>query len=106
MLNCRHFSKVVSADDKEPHPKYSTNDVINAKAFVRHLADAGQERRAGAQDGHEARDDNSFSSIGVEERLSALKMVFVEKPDIFIAKNFWCERPADVVIDDITQNSS
>src|SRR5262249_29131496 len=80
------------------------DDVERKEARVAHLADAGDERREGANDGHEARDDDGLSAVALVEILRANEVLLVEEERTLAAKNFRADAGPNGVVGRVAEN--
>ena len=68
------------AQVRRQHPAEAAGDVVGLEARVRHARDARDERRAGADDRHEARQHDRHRAVLEEEGLGALQVLDLEEP--------------------------
>ena len=77
MLDGRDVTEEVTAADKEKYPHYGTDDIVMSKGQVVHLADAGNEGCKGANNRHEAGQENSLMTMLVIKCAGLVDMLFL-----------------------------
>src|ERR1035441_10281409 len=78
-LDPGHIAKSETAEHKQRHPPRTTDHVESLEAMVGHAANAGDERREGANDRHEARQQHRQSAMAAEVLLRALQVRELEE---------------------------
>src|SRR5579875_2553958 len=97
----RQTAEVVAAPQANRYPGRSADTVIEEEAWIAHRTDAGHEGSEGADDRHEAREDDRLAAVFFVERLCPHQMFLVEKPGLLIFEHFWPQAIADRVIDGV-----
>src|SRR5882672_498891 len=79
------------------HPPDSSCHIVEEEAPVLHSAHPGQHGREGADDGHEARDDDGLGSVLLVEAVGALDVLRIEEERFLAREDAGPQPPADGV---------
>src|SRR3989304_8338638 len=79
-------------------PQGAAHHVVEHESRVGHAPDPGPERREGANDGYEPRENNGLAAVFLVERMRAIEMFLVEKTDFCSLKYPWSYTVIDPVI--------
>ena len=69
-------------DEEERHPAHRAHEVVEREASVAHPADAGDEGHEGADDRHEAADDDGQGAVLLVEGVGLVEVLAIEKPRV------------------------
>lgn len=76
-------SEKIAPENHGANPEDAAEDIVNEVTRIRHLRSACDWRTKGANDGHEAHQNNRFAAIGFIELVGALEMALVEEKRVF-----------------------
>src|SRR5262249_59250265 len=96
----RDVAEEVAAEDEQPDPGDSADDVVGDEACIRHAADAGDEGCEGTNDRHEARDDDRLAAVLFVELVRALEILAFQKSDVLL-KDARADQMPNPVVDGV-----
>ena len=102
VLNNGKVAKEETTIEKNDNPGDAAGNVIESKKIVGHAADAGDERREGADDGNEAGEKDGFGAIAFVKAVSAFQIVAAEKAGVFVFEDTQAEEVAEPVVGGVT----
>src|SRR6202050_744040 len=79
-LHQRDVTEQVTAPDEQNDPGDTPGQVIGEEARERHAGDAGHERCTGADDGHEARQQDRHAAVAAEEPFRVPQVLDLQQP--------------------------
>ena len=98
-------AKQVTGTAQADHPNESTDDVVGRELAAAHVGDAGDKRRKGANERHEARQDDGDAAVAFVKVMRLVKRAFVEEAGVFPLKHLGPEVTADGEVALVAQNS-
>ena len=104
LLHHRNVPEQVAGRNEAPDPQETPEHAESQEAQVVHPPDARDERGEGADDGHEARDDDRLDAVFLVELMGALQVRAVEPARAFAAEDLRPDEIADPVVGRIAED--
>jgi hypothetical protein len=98
VLDDRDAAEEIARRNKQENPERAANDIEEQKAFVRHAADAGHERRECSYDRQKSRNDDRLAAMFLVKPVCTYQIFFFQKPSLFLVEHLWADEVADPVV--------
>ena len=105
LLDKGHAAEEVSQKREQRHPHDAAHDVEEGETPEMHLAHARHERRNGADDGKETREEHGDAAVLVEEALRFGEVFLRQRLHLAAADDGLAHLAADPVVRGVAQNS-
>jgi hypothetical protein len=99
----RDVAEEEAGQHEQPDPENRSHHIVGEESAVAHRPDPGHERREGADDRNEPRQDDRLAAVLLVERVRAVEVLLLEKPDVPLE----CpraDRGADPVVHRVAQD--
>ena len=104
LLHRRQPAEEVPREHERTYPQDPADDVVSDEFAIAHRADSCDERREGADDRHEPREDDRLAAVFLIEPVRLFQVLPLEYPAVCPLKDPRPHVVADSVVDGISQN--